>query len=204
MEDAQLELNIATWKARSRVNGPGERFVLWLQGCHLHCPGCVNADFQPLEPRTQLSIAAVAERIRSCPGLAGVTYSGGEPMLQAHALALLSESLQAVGLTVVCYTGYLLEDLQARQVPWIDRLLAATDILIDGPYLQEQATRALRWRGSGNQRIHFLSDTYRPLAESIDSHAADMEFSVNVDGFTTTGTWPQGFLERLTEIMKNE
>ena len=39
-----MRLNLARTLPRSAANGPGERFVLWVQGCPLACPGCWNPD----------------------------------------------------------------------------------------------------------------------------------------------------------------
>ena len=45
--------------------------------------------------------------------------------------------------------------------PDVERLLAHTDILVDGPYVRELPDTTRRWIGSTNQRIHFLSNRYR-------------------------------------------
>jgi anaerobic ribonucleoside-triphosphate reductase activating protein len=193
-------LNVGAWEAHSVVNGPGERFVLWLQGCPLRCPGCFNQEFLPFVERYLLTVEELATRILSTPGIEGVTYTGGEPTVQAQGLVLLSERLREAGLSIVSYTGYNLETLQARNAPWLDRFLSSLDILIDGPYVREQAA-SLLWRGSRNQRIHFLSETYQHLAEQVDELPAEVELSVGQGSFTTTGTWPEGFLERLEEIL---
>lgn len=46
-----------------------------------------------------------------------------------------------------CYTGYLLEDLMGLSI--LDRI----DVLVDGPFVAEQKSLRLRFRGSENQRI---------------------------------------------------
>jgi len=58
------------------------------------------------------------------------------------------------------FTGYLLEDLQAKTDPPTAELLANIDILVDGPYERERPDSARRWIGSTNQRIHFLTPRY--------------------------------------------
>jgi len=194
-------LNIGAWQERSVVNGPGERFVLWLQGCPLRCHGCVNSEFLPFVKRKLISVDEMAQRILVINGIEGVTYTGGEPMAQARGLALLSEKLRPRGLMIVCYTGYTLESLRARNDPWVKRLLSHVDMLIDGPYVQEKAANLL-WRGSSNQRIHFLTDAYRHLAEQVDHRQAEIEFTIGSDGFITTGTWPQELLKRLEEKLR--
>jgi anaerobic ribonucleoside-triphosphate reductase activating protein len=125
------------------LTGPGERFVLWLQGCPILCPGCFNEDLLPFVQRHIIDVAEMAATILGVAGIEGVTYSGGEPTGQAQGLALLSERLRAAGLTVVCYTGYTLEALQARDDSWINRLLSYVDILIDGPFVRDKAANLL-------------------------------------------------------------
>jgi len=183
------------------ANGPGERFVLWVQGCPKRCPGCINPDMQPMIARHLVPVGEMADRIRSVPGLEGVTYTGGEPMAQARPLALLSELLRPCGLTIVCYTGCTLEELAAAGDPWVRRLLGNVDILIDGPYLREEAAKLL-WRGSRNQRVLFLTDAYRRLADEVDRPVSEVEFTVTAQGFTATGIWPEGLLERLRDALR--
>ncbi|MCS7254570.1 MAG: radical SAM protein [Armatimonadetes bacterium] len=124
----------------------------------------------------------------------GVTYTGGEPMAQAKALALLSERLRVHQLTIACYTGYT-KELKEGSDYWIEKLLS------NGPYIREQAGNLL-WRGSSNQRVHFLTERYRHLDSIIDDSPAKVESIVSRKGFTTTGVWPEGFLERLREALK--
>lgn len=200
MDGAAQELNLGAWMARSTANGPGTRFVLWVQGCDARCPGCINPEFLPRALRTVLPVAEVAARVLATHDIEGVTYSGGEPMLQAAPLAELSARLRDAGLSVVCYSGYPLAALRARGDAAIDRLLGLTDILIDGPYVSEQAT-GLRWRGSRNQQVHFLTERYRALAATIDEEPAEVELTLTDAQFSATGIWPPGFLERLKELL---
>ena len=92
---------------------------------------------------------AVAEN----PHLAGVTFSGGEPFCQPEALAALGERVKALGKSVMTYTGYTLEQLWERQDEGTRRLLAVTDILVDGPYVEAERDLTLLFRGSANQRL---------------------------------------------------
>ena len=71
--------------------------------------------------------------------------------MQPQALAELARGVHALGKNVVCYTGYTLEEL--RQQEEAACLLQETDILIDGPFVQEQMDLTLKFRGSANQRI---------------------------------------------------
>lgn len=198
---ADLTINLGAWQARSRANGPGTRAVLWLQGCKKRCLGCVNQNLLPLEKRAEVPVRRIADKVLSDPDIEGVTYTGGEPMLQAAALAELSELIRAGGLSVFIYTGYTIEELRSWREHCIDRLLALTDILVDGPFVRERAARR-RWRGSDNQRVHFLTDRYRHLAEDSEGAGSQVEFALGEGAFLATGAWPEGFLERLEGYLR--
>jgi anaerobic ribonucleoside-triphosphate reductase activating protein len=66
------------------------------------------------------------------------------------------------------FTGFVLENLRAAGRPDYDALLAETDLLIDGPYVQERFVSDRRWIGSANQRARFLTERYGHLADGRD------------------------------------
>jgi anaerobic ribonucleoside-triphosphate reductase activating protein len=145
----------------SIVDGPGFRYTLFVQGCHFRCPGCHNRHLQTFDGGRDMSVAAVLGAIQANPLLDGLTLSGGDPFTQAAPCAALAEQVRARGLSVVTFTGYLWEDLLAsRREDW-RRLLAASDIIVDGPFVMEKRDIGLRFRGSANQR---LIDAQRSLA----------------------------------------
>lgn len=148
-------LNVARWIDRSAVNGPGERFVLWLQGCSLRCAGCWNPDTWSHAPRRLVAVSEVLARLGD--GLDGVTLTGGEPFEQADALLPLLDAVRARGLSVMVFTGHELSELTAAsQRQMLDRC----DVVVTGRYVAAQRVADLGWRGSANQRVHFLSDRY--------------------------------------------
>ena len=75
--------------------------------------------------------------------------------MQAAAAACLAQGVQELGKTVLLYSGYTLQELQAlsRDDADVAALLAHTDILIDGPFLEAEYDLGLAFRGSRNQRI---------------------------------------------------
>lgn len=116
------------------------------------------------------------------PPLEGVTFLGGEPFAQAAALAEIARQVKAHGMTVLTLTGYLLEDLKMANRVDFDELLAATDLLIDGPFQREHVQFTRPWVGSSNQRFHFLSDRYVRLAPMLSSIPNRVEVRLNPDG----------------------
>ncbi len=138
----------------SIVDGPGIRFTIFVQGCPHHCKGCHNPQTHPFDGGTLTETDALLKRIKANPLLDGVTFSGGEPFCQAQALAELGTQIRALGLNVITYTGYTFEELYARSAEdGIGDLLAVTDWLVDGPFIEEQKSYQLHFRGSTNQRI---------------------------------------------------
>ncbi|MFQ6071919.1 MAG: 4Fe-4S single cluster domain-containing protein [Methanosarcinales archaeon] len=194
------KLNLAAKLEKSVANGPGVRYVLWVQGCPFLCKGCFNPRFQPFIPREIISAEELAKKILSVKGIEGVTYTGGEPMMQSKALYFLSTILKPYNLSIVCYTGFTLEELYHLKDPYIKKLLDYIDILIDGRYEEENKANLL-WRSTSNQRVHFLTDTYIQYKALIENNATEIEFVINKDGMTVTGILQQKILKRLEDIM---
>jgi anaerobic ribonucleoside-triphosphate reductase activating protein len=183
-----VRLNLARTLQRSAANGPGERFVLWVQGCPLACPGCWNPDTWAFERRDLRSVEDLAAVILATEGIEGVTFTGGEPFAQARALAAVAERVRAAGLSVFVFTGYDLDELTR---PEHLALLAVTDVVVAGRYVEAERADGLAWRGSANQRVHFLSDRYGP-AETEE--VAEVEFHLGADGTLTVTGFPTAHL----------
>ena len=146
-------LNVAGCVADSIVDGPGLRFTVFFQGCPHHCPGCHNPETWPFEGGQAFTPEELVAMAKKSPLCKGVTLSGGEPFAQAGEEMLRFVALcRQADYEVASYTGYtfeqLLEGTEAQKA-----LLAALDTLIDGPFVQEECSLELRFRGSRNQRI---------------------------------------------------
>lgn len=136
----------------SIVDGPGIRYAVFVQGCPHNCPDCHNPGSHDFDGGYLKDIDELAKEIKSNPLLDGVTFSGGEPFCSAKELVYLADKLS---MNVVCYTGYLFEDLinGANEDNGWHELLERTDLLIDGPFVAEQKSYDLLFKGSANQRI---------------------------------------------------
>jgi anaerobic ribonucleoside-triphosphate reductase activating protein len=148
-------MRVHATEARSRANGPGARFVVWLQGCSLGCPGCFNPTTHDAGGGTERSIDELVAAIPD--DVEGITLSGGEPLQQAHASAELLDHARARGLSTLAFSGYALDEIRALAggPAVLDRL----DVLIDGRYVAGDRL-ATGLRGSANQRIHLLTSRY--------------------------------------------
>lgn len=149
-------LRLAGITNESVVDGPGVRLVVFAQGCPHHCPGCHNPETWAMDGGTLVSIDKILMRLQSNPVLSGVTLSGGEPFAQATEFGRLAVATRAMGLSVMTYTGYTMEQLLT--MPEAVLLLEHTDILVDGPYIEALRSPRLKWRGSYNQSIIKMPD----------------------------------------------
>ena len=180
-------VNLHPMVERSVANGPGERIVLWFQGCPLACPGCFNPETHATTPRRVMPVARLLEQIvERHNSIEGVTITGGEPFEQADALrVLLAEIRRSTALSVLVFTGYTRGEIE-RRPNWM-RVLRYIDVLIAGRYVADRRV-AREMLGSSNQRIHRLTDRYTleslqqvPVAEAqIDAHGRVMLTGVDL------------------------
>ena len=154
-------LNLSGIISDSIVDGPGIRTTIFCQGCPHHCPGCHNPETWDFGCGTDVPVEDLVEVVQSNPLCRGVTFSGGEPFAQAKGFAKLARLLKEKGYEVASYSGYTFEELLEGSEDQKE-LLAAIDILIDGPFLMAEKSLEVPFRGSRNQRI---LDMKKSLAE---------------------------------------
>ena len=166
------------------ANGPGVRVSLFVSGCRNHCPGCFNKetwDFcygKPFTPETKEHIIELLKP----DYIEGFSLLGGEPFEQAIELSKLSQMAKEVGLSVVCFTGYTIEELQAKKDIATNSFLENIDLLIDGGFEVEKYDLSRPWIGSSNQRYLFLTDRYS--LEEILKYKNKIEVRISQDGKT--------------------
>lgn len=149
---SQNKIHVAGLIGDSIVDGPGLRAVVFVQGCDKRCPGCHNPEAQSFEGGTAYTPEEIFEKIRQNPLCRGVTFSGGEPLCQAEALIPLAKMLKEAGYELAMYTGDIYEQVMAAGGAKAE-LVRLVDVLIDGPFILEQKSLLLRFKGSKNQRI---------------------------------------------------
>lgn len=155
IEIADLPIRLFGVVRESIVDGPNLRFVVFVQGCPHHCPGCHNPESHDPSGGYLSSTARIWRVIRQNPMLRGVTFSGGEPFLWGRELSELGRAAREAGLDVMTYTGFTYETLleKAETDEGVRQLLGVTNYLVDGPFILAQRDLSLKFRGSRNQRI---------------------------------------------------
>lgn len=146
-----MKFRLANLVNDSIVDGPGFRMTVFVQGCPHRCPGCHNPQTHDPEGGRDADTQWVLDKAAENPLLDGITLSGGEPFAQCEAMAELARGAKEKGLNVMAYSGYTFEQLM--KMPEALPLLRSIDVLVDGPFIKEQRSLALAFRGSANQRI---------------------------------------------------
>ena len=157
----------------SRVNGPGTRAVIWVQGCRLRCPGCFNPQTHPRQGGEWVTVTDLFQRIAALgSAIEGITVSGGEPLHQWRPLLnLLKLIRRETPLSVLLFTGFSWQEV--CRLPGAGEWPGCVDVLIAGRYVAAQRL-ASGLRGSANKTVHLFTSRYRladlesvPPAEAV-------------------------------------
>ncbi len=164
-------MNYANIKFNDIADGEGVRTTLFVSGCTNCCKGCFQPetwDFHYGEPFTDEVGEKILESLEPSY-IDGLTLLGGEPFEPSNQVALLP-FLRRVKerypeKTIWAFTGFVYDrDLVEggrRHTHCTDELLGLVDILVDGPYIEEQRSLMLQFRGSANQRVIDMKKTLR-------------------------------------------
>ena len=141
------------------ANGLGFRVSLFVSGCARNCPGCFNKEAQDpsfgklFDEDAKQKIFKELEH-EWCKGL---SLLGGEP------LSKLSDNRKTVielarevkekfpAKDIWAWSGYTLEEIKADDS--MKDILKYIDVLVDGPFIEDQKDLSIPFRGSRNQRI---------------------------------------------------
>lgn len=165
------------------ANGPGVRISLFVAGCGRKCRNCCNKDMQSFDygqPFTNKTTNEILEYI-SQPHCSGLSILGGEPLDQDSngliGLIELAQEVHKLGKNVWLWTGYTWEEIfNYRATRGSETLcnmkntircalLNMVDVVVDGPFIDEQKDLSLLWRGSANQRLIDVEKTLESYAK---------------------------------------
>lgn len=160
-----MKARIHSFESLGAVDGPGVRFVIFMQGCSLRCKYCQNRDTWDLHGGEEYSVDELLEKILKYKNYfgfnGGVTVSGGEPLLQAKFLIELFTKLKEHHLhTCIDTSGSF--DLSYD----IKKLINLTDLfLLDIKCINDE--KCLELTGVSNKKelefAKYLSDNNKPL-----------------------------------------
>ena len=174
-----MKLRVFNILKKTKVEGPGIRYCIWVQGCSRHCKGCQAMHTWAHNGGTPYETEDIIKDIIKIKyEIEGITFLGGEPFEQAEALGEIAEAVKNAGLSVLCFTGGILDEL--KQNPKNKKLLENIDLLIDGPFEQDKIDFSRPWCGSSNQRYHFLTDRYSE--EIFTKYKNKVEINISKSG----------------------
>jgi pyruvate formate lyase activating enzyme len=145
------------------LDGPGIRYVLFLQGCSLRCRFCHNPDTWAMEGTGTSDSAAVVEEIlsyRSFIRTGGVTVSGGEPLLQPEFVLDILKRCRRHGLHTAIDTAGAVPLARSRAA-----IEAADLLLLDIKSLDEKQCFSLTGAGNANtlSTLDFCEQIGKPV-----------------------------------------
>lgn len=164
--DKNTMARIHSIESLGTVDGPGLRFVLFMQGCSLKCKYCHNRDTWEQNTGTIVTVDEIVSRVLRyknflIPSGGGITASGGEPLLQVKFLITLFEKLRKEGIHTAIDTSGMF-----NITPDIEKLLSITDlVLLDIKHIDPDKCKELV--GVSNEKelsfAQYLSDHGIPI-----------------------------------------
>ncbi|MGN1373076.1 MAG: pyruvate formate-lyase-activating protein [Candidatus Coproplasma sp.] len=159
---------IHSFESFGTVDGPGIRFVVFMQGCPMRCKYCHNPDTWAVSGGTEYTAEQVAKNALRYKNYfangGGVTVSGGEPLLQTEFVKELFSLLKANGVhTALDTSGAVFSEANKDG---IDGLLSYTDlVLLDIKHIDPEEHKRLTERDNKNilAFARHLSDIGKPM-----------------------------------------
>ena len=146
---------------------PGISLSVYFSGCHFHCPGCHNPEAQDFNYGHEYDLdirQEIMEKLGKNGVMRTLSILGGEPLNEEN----IGDVLNLIGwckldypdLKIYVWTGYTIEELEARDDDDVRAVLKNITCLIDGRYEQDKRDTTLPLRGSSNQRIIMMEDYF--------------------------------------------
>ena len=145
-------------------NGENIGVALFTQGCPFHCKNCFNPETHDFNGGKEYTLE-VRDKIISLISRSYIkrfSILGGEPLIDRNKQDLISlcstikEARPDIKIWV--YTGNTFENIKQS---WYDLLYNYVDILVDGQFVDELKDLRLEFRGSSNQRLIDIKETYK-------------------------------------------
>lgn len=160
---AEVSGRIHSIESFGTLDGPGVRFVVFLQGCPLRCLYCHNPDTWDARGGRETTVSALMKEIGSCRNFirsGGVTLSGGEPLMQPEFSRALLDRCREAGIHTALDTAGSLPLERSR--PVID---AADLILLDIKALDPALSRELTGADNANAlaTLDYCEETGKPV-----------------------------------------
>ena len=146
---------IHSFESFGTVDGPGVRFVVFLQGCPMRCLYCHNPDtWNASDAKHEMSAADVLEKMtRNLPFYksGGITVTGGEPLMQTDFVTELFSLAKAEGIHTCIDTSGICFSHSPEARAKIDTLLSVTDlVMLDIKHIDSESHKRITSHGNEN------------------------------------------------------
>lgn len=162
-----LKGNIHSTETFGTVDGPGIRFVVFMQGCPLRCKYCHNPDTWSMQGGREMTVAELLKEYESCREFyknGGITVTGGEPLMQIDFVTELFEAAKQQGIHTCLDTSGITFTPENREK--FDRLIKSTDlVLLDIKHIEPSLHKELTAHDNANilDFARYLSDNGVPM-----------------------------------------
>ena len=196
----KMDGRIHSFESFGTVDGPGIRFVVFMQGCNLRCKYCHNPDTWNFDGGKVYTPNEVAETVKKYKNYfstdGGITVSGGEPLNQIEFLTELFRILRKDGIsTCVDTSGYPFVKDDKNVVEKFDELIKYTDLfLLDVKEIDDEKHLSLTGKSNKNTLdfAKYLSDNnkkmwirYVLVPNLTDDEKDERELKKFIDGLKT-------------------
>ncbi len=149
----QIFGNIHSIESFGTVDGPGIRFVIFMQGCPMRCLYCHNPDTWSNDINKKMTVQEILEKYNSIKEFlrnGGITVTGGEPLLQIDFVTDLFKQAKINNIhTAIDTSGVLFNQKNKNK---IDELIKYTDlVLLDIKHINDEKHKELT--GFSNKSI---------------------------------------------------
>ena len=158
--------NIHSIESCGTVDGPGIRFVVFMQGCPMRCKYCHNPDTWNLDKNQEMTVDDILKKYEGvkefCKG--GITVTGGEPLLQIDFVTELFKKAKMANINTAIDTSGV--TFTPNNTEKFDILIKYTDwVLLDIKHIDNEEHKKLT--GHSNKNIlefaKYLSDKNKPM-----------------------------------------
>lgn len=139
-----MKAKIHSIESLSTVDGPGMRFVVFMQGCQIKCKFCHNPDTWCIQDGKEMDVLEILEKIERSKNYlvasnGGVTFTGGEPMLQQDFLLEILPQIKKFGIHIAIDTNgvYDVTDKVKKILEYVDL------VLLDIKHIDEKTHKQL-------------------------------------------------------------
>lgn len=137
------------------VDGPGIRYVLFMQGCPMRCLYCHNPDTWDMRGGEEVEPREIIDEVmknRAFYSKGGITVTGGEPLMQTEFVCELFKLAKDRGIhTCLDTSGVTYSPTNGEYLTRLSELLSYTDlVLLDIKHIDSEAHKALTGRGNEN------------------------------------------------------